>query len=118
MEIDGLQYKGVKTVADKYSGQFGLYLWLTEDKKLVANDNGDFLNIPSVYGDHKKIAALRKAAKECGVDGGGPIFFPGHRRVTQDEWEHQHERLDAGLIPDDHDLPAIIEEASAQKWMK
>lgn len=116
MENPGIKYKGVDIVTDPYSGQFGLYLWQTNEGALIANENGDYLNVPSVYGDMKKIKILEQAARECGIEGGGPIFFPGHRRVTQAEWERQYERLNDGLIPDDHDLPAIIEEASTKKY--
>lgn len=102
-------------VHNPYAEQFGVYLWATEDDKLVCDEDGNYLSIPAVYGDGKRIATIAQAARECGIEGGGPIFFAGHRQVSDSEYENQMDRLMNGLIPDDHDLPAVIEDASARK---
>lgn len=88
----------------------GLYVWITEDGKIVADDDGNYLNIPSFKNDREQLKRLEDAAKHYGIDGGKPVFLSGHRRVTDEEYEYQRQRLEWGLIPDELDLPAFKEE--------
>ncbi len=90
--------------------EFGLYLWETQDGKLVCDEDANYLNIPSVKGDKKKIKLLELAAKDCGIIGGKAVFFSGNRRVTDEEYEHQRQRMEWGLIPDELDYGAAREE--------
>lgn len=88
----------------------GVYLWQTEDGAVVADSDGNYLSIQSLKGDSIRIALLQKAAEECGIYGGKPLWMPGHRQVTDEEYEYQKQRLEFGLIPDELDLPAFMEE--------
>lgn len=95
--------------------EHGLYIWITGDGRKIADADGNVMNIPSKRGDKSKIAALRKAARHYGVYDGKPLFLPGHRQITDGEFEYQMERLQAGLIPDPLDFRAVEEE---QKYAK
>ena len=53
--------------------------------------------------------------KDLGIEGGRPVFLSGHRRVTDEEYEYQRQRLEWGLIPDELDLPAFKEEYKNKK---
>lgn len=97
---------------------FGLYVWFTEDGKIVADEDGNYLNIPAMKGDEKKIEILRLAAKDFGIEGGKAQFFSGYRRITDEEYEYQKQRLEWGLIPDELDLPAFQEEANNMEKRK
>lgn len=97
---------------------FGLYVWLTDAGAVVADEDGNYLNIESMKGDERKIEILRQTARDFGVDGGKPIFMSGYRRVTDEEYEYQKQRMEWGLIPDELDLPAFKEEAANIEKMK
>lgn len=95
---------------------YGLYLWQTPDGKLVIDEDGNYLNVAAMKGDIKRISALKKAAKVYGLEG-EPVWFSGHRRITEDEYIQQKERMDWGLIPDELDVPAIQEDIDQKKKM-
>ena len=97
---------------------FGLYVWLTDEGSIVADDSGNYLNIEAMKGDEKKIELLKQAARECGIEGGKAAFMSGYRRVTDEEYAYQKQRMDWGLIPDELDLPAFKEEAANIEKMK
>lgn len=88
---------------------YGLYLWQMPDESVVMDEDGNYLSIPSVRGDINQIKKIKDAAKHLGLDGGKPIFFSGHRQVTNDELEEQKKRAELGLVPDPRDLPAMME---------
>lgn len=97
----------------------GLYVWTTPEGAIVADEDGNYLNIQSVKGDERKIELLKEAARECGVEGGKAMFLSGYRRVTDEEYEYQRQRLELGLIPDELDIAAFKEEYEhAQKRAK
>ena len=81
------------------------------------DDEGGHLCIPSLKGNIVQIKKLKDAAKHYGVDEGKPIFFAGHRKVTDEELEEQRQRADLGLIPDPQDLPAMMEFIKEQREM-
>lgn len=89
----------------------GVYVWAMPDGRPVGDDEGHFLNIPSVKGDQTKIELLRSAARHYGVEEGRPVFLPGRRRVTDEEFEEQKARQAAGLVPDPYDVAALKEQA-------
>lgn len=88
---------------------WGLYMWQMPDESLVMDDEGGYLCVPSVKGDIRQIKKIKDAAKHHGLDEGKPIFFSGHRAVTDEELEEQKSRSNLGLIPDPQDLPAMME---------
>ena len=71
------------TVVDEVN--WGLYMWMMPDESLVMDDEGGYLCIPSLKGDIRQIKKLRDVAKYHGLEEGKPIFFSGHRQITNDE---------------------------------
>lgn len=102
------------TVVPESHSVFGLYLWQVTDGRYVGDDQGNFLNIPSKYGDPKKIEQLKQAVYSYGVYEGSPVFFPGHRRVTDEEYSEQVDRLNQGLVPDTEDIGALNDAIAEQ----
>lgn len=100
------------TPVNQYSEfeQFGVYVWQMPDGKVVGDDQRNFLSIQAKFGDLKRISELTSAVRALGIREGSPLFLSGHRKVSDEEYENQQERLKSGLIPDDHDLPAILED--------
>jgi hypothetical protein len=84
--------------------EYGVCLWRKPDGSYIANDDGDYLSIQGRVGDVRLEEKLRKAAAECGVYEGEPVWLPGFRKITDGEWEDQMDRLLSGKIPDLADL--------------
>jgi hypothetical protein len=102
------------TQIDKGTGQramfgyeWGLYFWRLPSGHLFKDDEGRMLNIPSIKNDLGQMAKLRQAAAHYGQPDGEPWFYAGVNRATDEEYEEQLERLDAGMIPSLNDLGAI-----------
>lgn len=89
---------------------YGLYLWEMPDGSLVCDEDKNYLNIPGKKGDLSKIEKIREVAKSYGLEHGRAVFMSGHRRVTDEEYEYQKQRLEWGLIPDEKDYGAAKEE--------
>lgn len=88
---------------------WGLYLWQMPDESVVMDEEGNYLCIKSVRGDISQIKKLKRAAQEYGINEGKPIFFSGHRQISEEELEEQKQRAEMGLVPDPQDLPAMME---------
>lgn len=89
---------------------YGLYLWEMPDGSIVADDEKNFLNIPGRRGDMQKIKILTETVRSYGIHEGKAVFLSGHRRVTDEEYEYQKQRLEWGLIPDEMDYGAARDE--------
>ena len=94
---------------------YGLYIWEMPDGSIVADDEKNYLNIPARRGDKSKIQALTDAVRSYGINEGKAIFLSGHRRVTNEEYEYQKQRLEWGLIPDEMDYGAARDELMNHK---
>lgn len=88
----------------------GLYLWEMPDGRWVADEDGNWMNISARRGDLKRIAELQAVAKSYGITEGRAVFLSGHRRVTEEEYEEQRQRLMFGLVPDPEDNYSQLDE--------
>ena len=77
-----------KRVTQVEEVNYGLYLWMMPDG-IVADEDGNYLNIASIKGDIRKINKLKEVAKSYGLEEGKPLWFSGHRRVTDEEYQEQ-----------------------------
>jgi len=93
----------------------GMYVWEMPDGSWVGDDDGHFMNIVSMRNDRKRIAELRDAAAAHGVSEGTAVFLEGHHPVSDEEYEEQRQRLQAGYVPDRYDLGNMIEEMNQKK---
>lgn len=76
----------------------------------IADQDKNFLSIASEFGDVRRIAELRAAVKSFGIDVGEPQFFPGHRKVSDEQYEEQLARASSGLVPDSEDVGFYADE--------
>jgi len=97
---------------------YGVYVWQMPDKSIVRDEDGNTLSIPSMRGDIRQIQKLKNAARREGLTEGRPLFFSGHRQVTEEELEEQKARAELGLVPDPQDLPAMMEYVKEMREMK
>lgn len=95
---------------------YGVYVWITEDGKVVTDDNGNYLLIHSMRGDLSRMAKLGAAARHYGVPPGGhPEFVEGARAVSDTEYEEQKQRLFAGETPDEKDAANLLDEGRIER---
>lgn len=113
-DLSQIKRKGAKVVYDDHD-RFGLYLWQMPNGQYVGDGEGNFLNIPAEYGDIIKISKLAQAVRSYGVNEGKAEFFPGHRQVTDDEYDEQRARLLNGYVPDTEDIGALKDDLRAKK---
>ncbi len=83
--------------------QYGVYVWKMPDGSIVQDADRNIMSIQARENDIIALNKLRAAADFYGVSNGEPLFLPGHRKVTQTEWEEQRARQNAGLLPDIYD---------------
>lgn len=100
--------------------EFGLYVWLDTEGKMLTDDEFRPLSVPSKKGDVVKIMALRDYAhrllKDMGLEAGGrPQFRSGQRQISDAEYDEQMARQQAGLVPDKYDVAAMKEQARFAK---
>jgi hypothetical protein len=96
---------------------WGLYCWVMPDETIIMDEEGAYLSIPSMKGDIRQIKKLKDVARNYGLGEGKPIFFSGHRVVTDEELIEQRQRMELGLVPDPQDLPAMMEFIKEQRDM-
>jgi hypothetical protein len=99
--------------------RLGIYVWEMPDGRWIGDDDGNFLSVTSMKDNKEKVNALAKAVRSYGINEGGPLFLPGRRKIDDEEFEHQKQRLDWGLVPDPLDIGNYKDEmASANKGRK
>lgn len=81
----------------------GLYLWQLPNGDLVADSDGNFLNIPAYKGDIVRMARITATAKNLGLEG-SPIWYEGSMRCTDEEFYEQIYRMTQGLMPNELDI--------------
>jgi len=101
------------TIVDHAS--IGVYLWQLPNGEYLNDGNGNFLNVQARKGDLAKMAKLRTVATHYGHPDGAPVYYAGARRVTDEEFDIQMQRMIDGLIPDEYDVGAYMDEARFKK---
>ena len=102
------------TVIEK-QGDDGIYVWRTEEGKVVTDGNGNIMNIPARRGDITAISKITKAAAYYGFPEGRAEFRAGQRRISDEEHSEQVDRMKQGYIPSETDLGAWYEAAKGLK---
>jgi hypothetical protein len=98
----------VSVVEEPFS-DYGIYVWQLRSGKVFTDDEGNALSIDSMRGDESRIALLRNEASWLGQPDGQAIFFANVRKVSDEEYSEQIDRMAQGLIPSETDLGAIID---------
>jgi hypothetical protein len=114
MDIEDHGYKLKTTnreVVDEYP--YGMYVWRMPDGEVLGDDEGNFMNVFSTKNNPRAIKAITEAARAYGFPEGKAEWWPGKRRITDEEYEEQLAREAAGLVPDPLDIAAIRDEAKA-----
>lgn len=100
--------KSKATIIDKMY-DWGIYAWKKADGKWFTDGQGNVLNIPSHRGDISQLAKLQSTAAHYGEPDGEPVFFPGLKRVSDETYSEQLDRMVNGLIPNMDDMGAVYD---------
>jgi hypothetical protein len=82
----------------------GIYVWEMPDGRWIGDDDGNFLSVTSKKGNRSKMEALAREVRSYGIHEGQPKFLSGRRKIDDEEFEYQNERLKWGLTPDPMDI--------------
>jgi len=82
----------------------GIYVWEMPNGKWIGDDDGNFLSVTSKKGNRSNIDALAREVRSFGIYEGGPKFLSARRKIDDEEFEYQKQRLNWGLVPDPYDI--------------
>jgi len=82
----------------------GIYVWEMPDGRWIGDDDGNFLSVTSKKGNRSKMDSLAREVRSYGIYEGQPKFLSGRRKIDDEEFEYQNERLKWGLTPDPMDI--------------
>jgi hypothetical protein len=97
----------VRVIEEKFSDA-GIYVWQLPSGKYFTDGEGNALSIESMINDTAKIKELTEAAAYYGQPDGKPVFFSNVRKISDEEYSEQQDRMANGLIPSANDLGALI----------
>lgn len=93
----------------------GIYVWEMPDGRWIGDDAGNYLSITSKRGNRDRIETLAKAVRSYGIYEGNPLFLEGRRKIDDEEFEYQQQRLKWGLTPDPLDIGVYKDEMAKLK---
>lgn len=88
----------------------GIYVWEMPDGRWIGDDDGNYLSITSIKGNRSRIDALAREVRSYGIYEGQPKFLSGRRKIDDEEFEYQKQRLEWGLVPDPLDIGVYKDE--------
>ena len=98
--------------------RLGIYVWEMPDGRWIGDDDGNYLSVTSMKGDKDKMDALASAVAGFGIEVGKPVFLEGRRKIDDEEFEYQNQRLKWGLVPDPLDIGNYKDEMANLKGAK
>lgn len=93
----------------------GIYVWEMPDGRWIGDDDGNFLSVTSKKGNKVKMDALAREVRSYGIYEGKPKFLAGRRKIDDEEFAYQKQRLEWGLVPDPLDIGNYKDELKAAK---
>ncbi len=103
----------VRVIEEKFSDA-GIYVWQLPSGKYFTDGEGNALSIESMINDTAKIKELTEAAAYYGQPDGKPVFFSNVRKISDEEYSEQQDRMAQGFIPSQNDLGALIAAKNTQ----
>lgn len=97
----------VQVIEEKFSN-FGTYVWYKANGKPFTDGSGSVLSIEGMKDDKARIQQLSDAAAYYGEAEGRAMFFPNTRKISDEQYSEQIDRLKQGYIPSENDLGALI----------
>jgi hypothetical protein len=113
MDINNTKYK----VLDEES-TLGIYVWEMPDGRWIGDDDGNFLSVTSKKNNRSRMDALAREVRSYGIYEGQPKFLSARRKIDDEEFEYQKQRLNWGLIPDPMDIGNYKDEMKKMGGMR
>jgi hypothetical protein len=82
----------------------GIYVWEMPDGRWIGDDDGNYLSVTSKKGNRSRMDALAREVKSYGIYEGQPLFLSARRKIDDEEFLYQQQRLNLGLVPDPLDI--------------
>jgi len=96
----------------------GIYVWEMPDGRWIGDDDGNFLSVTSMKNNRVKMDMLAREVRSYGIYEGQPKFLSGRRKIDDEEFAYQKQRLEWGLVPDQLDIGVYKEEVAKAKANK
>jgi hypothetical protein len=93
----------------------GIYVWEMPDGRWIGDDDGNFLSVTSKKGNRSRIDALAREVSSYGIYEGQPKFLSARRKINDEEFAEQEQRLKWGLVPDPFDIGSYKDEMKSLK---
>ncbi len=113
MDINNAKYRVLEE-----ESTLGIYVWEMPDGRWIGDDDGNFLSITSKKENKSRIDALAREVRSFGIHEGRPKFLSARRKIDDEEFEYQKQRLNWGLIPDPMDIGNYKDEMKALRQGK
>ena len=97
----------IQVIEEPFSNA-GIYVWKLPSGKFFTDGEGNALSIEAMRNDPAKIKELTEAASYYGQPEGSAEFFPNVRKISDEEYSEQVDRMSQGFIPSENDLGALI----------
>lgn len=110
-----MDIKKINSQAIEEDTRLGIYVWEMPDGRWVGDDEGNYLSITSTRNNRQRIDLLANAVRHYGIEDGKPKFLAGRRKIDDEEFEYQKQRLEWGLVPDPLDIGNYKDEMRALK---
>lgn len=110
-----MDIKNTKIKVNDNETTLGIYVWEMPDGRWIGDDDGNYLSITSKLGNKERISLLAKAVRSYGIEDGQPKFLAGRRKIDDEEYELQQQRLKWGLVPDPLDIGVYKDEIKKLK---
>lgn len=94
----------LKSATVKEETRLGIYVWEMPDGRWIGDDDGNYLSVTAMKGNKARIDLLANAVRGYGIYEGKPLFLEGRRKIDDEEFEYQKQRLEWGLVPDPLDI--------------
>ena len=88
----------------------GIYVWEMPDGRWIGDDDGNYLSVTSKKGNTSRMTALAEVVRSFGISEGQPLFLSARRKIDDEEFEYQNQRLKWGLVPDPLDIGSYKDE--------
>ena len=108
----------IKYAVNDEETRLGIYVWEMPDGRWIGDDDGNFLSITSTKNNKSRINALADVVRSYGIHEGQPKFLSGRRKIDDEEFEYQKQRLEWGLVPDPLDIGNYKDEMQKLKGGK
>lgn len=97
----------VQVIKENFSN-YGTYVWMKPNGRPLMDEDKNVLCIEGMKDDKARIKELADAAKYWGQPDGRAVFFPNVKKISDEEYSVQKDRMNQGLIPNLNDLGAVI----------